>query len=716
MCGITGFFNTDSAVSNTLNSLETLKNRGKDGAGIAFGNTLILKDSLKELKLTVSKKTLSSNFAIGHVLHSVVNSVKEPFMSNSNLFAANCEIYNWEILAKKYSINAKNDAELLFILLNKTNNHKDILKLLSSLDGVYAFSFLTKDTLYLARDIIGIKPLWYSHSDGFAFSSEKKSLESLGYLDIQELNPRQLLVYDLKTHSVKFIQRLFFKLGKTYSYSEKKIESDVEKLLTLGIKKRIPDKKFGILFSGGIDSTFLAFMCKRLGYSPTLYTAALSEKSMKEAPDLVYSKRIAKYLGLELKCATVSMNQIDKYLKTIVPLIEDTKVTKVSVALTLFLALELAKKDKVKVIFSGLGSEEIFAGYERHKKSYDINKECLSGLLKLYERDTYRDDVISMYNNIEIRLPFLDKSLVKYSLNIPEKYKLNETENKIILRRIALKLGLESEFALRKKVAAQYGSRLLRSIEKLSKQNKSRSKSDFLKRYYLKKNLKLGALISTGKDSLYAAFVMKEQNYDLTCALSLVSDNPSSYMFHTPNIGLVKLQAEAMDIPLVCVKTKGEKEKELKDLKNALKKAKSRYKIDGIITGALYSSYQRDRIEKIADSLGLKVFSPLWHINQETEMKEIVRNNFDVIISSIAAEGLTKSDLGRKIDLNFIERMVKLNEKVGVNIAGEGGEFESLVLDCPLFHKRIVIKESRPVMENENTGFFIVDKALLEEK
>ncbi|MBW3015458.1 diphthine--ammonia ligase [Candidatus Woesearchaeota archaeon] len=702
MCGIIGVFNNKNSVTYVNKGLRILKNRGKDGFGVAgdgfFSNKLDSK--------------LKAEHCIGHSLHSVVGFLQQP-IKGRGLFAANCEVYNWKELDKEFGFNSKNDSELIFKIIDKFGVEEHILK---RLDGVYAFVYWLGGKVYLCRDILGVKPVWFSHSKGFAFASEKKALEKIGYIDVQELNPRRILCYDINKDKISFSSREFFKIKPVNKKSMEDIEKELIGLITCAISKRIPDKEFGILFSGGIDSTLIAFMCKKLGLNPVCYTAALSEPGMEEASDLKHAKKIAEVLGLKLKIKTINVKQVEKYLEKIVPLIEDTKVTKVGVALTLFLALEQAKKDNVKVIFSGLGSEEIFAGYERHKKSHDINQECLSGLIKLYERDLYRDDVISMYNSIELRLPFLDKRLVDYSLKIPGMYKVDDNRGKIILREVAAALGLPREFAERKKVAAQYGSKFIRAIKKLTKKSKLKYMSDYLRRFYTQKNLKLGALISTGKDSLFAAYVMQQQNYEVGCLISVYSKNPASYMFHTPNIKLVKLQAEAMELPLVAQETEGLKEKELVDLKKALKRAKKEHKIDGVVTGALYSTYQRDRIEKIADSLGLKIFSPLWHINQETEMREIIRQGFEVIIVAVAAEGLGKKDLGVVIGDKFIDRMVKLNEKIGVNVAGEGGEFESLVLDCPMFHKKIKIEKAEVVMDKENSGVYVVKRAKLVRK
>jgi len=176
------------------------------------------------------------------------------------------------------------------------------------------------------------------------------------------------------------------------------------------------------------------------------------------------------------------------------------------------------------------------------------------------------------------------------------------------------------------------------------------------------------------------------------------------------------MQAEAMGFPILEQSTAGKKEDELKDLKKALAKAKELYNIRGVVTGALYSTYQRDRIEKVCDSLDLKIFSPLWHINQEEEMRSLLKNNFSFIFSAVQAEGFDKSWVGRPITDSDINSLVKLNKKYGINIAGEGGEFESLVLDAPMFKKKIEILKSEIIVEDNNTVFFVVKKAQLQKK
>ncbi|MDP2908341.1 MAG: diphthine--ammonia ligase [Nanoarchaeota archaeon] len=228
--------------------------------------------------------------------------------------------------------------------------------------------------------------------------------------------------------------------------------------------------------------------------------------------------------------------------------------------------------------------------------------------------------------------------------------------------------------------------------------------------------MRLGALFSSGKDSSYALYLMQKQGYEIKCLITIKSKNPDSFMFHTPNIEMTKLQAEAMELPLLEQTTEGKKEAEVRDLEKALEKAKEKYKIGGVVTGALFSDYQRTRIEKVCDKINLKVFSPLWHKDQEKEVRDLVKEGFKVVLSSVAAEGLDRNWLGKELDNGMIDRLVKLNKKSGLNVAGEGGEYESLVLDAPMFKKKIEITDADIIEEDKNIARLIIKKAELAKK
>ena len=224
----------------------------------------------------------------------------------------------------------------------------------------------------------------------------------------------------------------------------------------------------------------------------------------------------------------------------------------------------------------------------------------------------------------------------------------------------------------------------------------------------------VAVLFSGGKDSTMAVWAALEAKEDVKYLLSVKSRNDESYMFHVPNIHITDLLAQALEIPLMSVETDGIKEEELKDLKAAFQDLKDRG-VEAIYTGALYSVYQKSRIEKLGEEVGLKIISPFWHVDELEYMRKIVSLGFKIIISGVAAWGLDESWLGREIDEECIGELVRLNEKYHVDIAFEGGEAETLAIDGPIFKKKIKILEYKKEWHLDS-GVYIIEDAILENK
>ncbi len=377
-------------------------------------------------------------------------------------------IYNWKELDEKFSLNSCDENDFLKKVLGGK------LEVLDEVDGGFIGVYENNEKVVLARDIIGLKPLFYKVDGKLLFSDENKELKG------KELDPKTILKYDKNTKKVELINRGFFSISSPLQEIEK-IRKELAGLVVNAIAKRVPDTKFGIMFSGGVDSTLIAFIMKDLGVDFTCYTAVLDEEGMSTADDLIHAEKIAKELGFEHKILKVKLDDVPDYIKKIVPCIESSNVVKVGVALPEFVCCEAAKKDGVNIMFSGLGSEEIFAGYDRHDKSSDINEECLKGLGMMHERDCFRDYMVGKYFKMEIRVPFLDRKLIKYALRIPSGFKISGEQKKVVLRMAAEDLGLPTEFAQRPKKAAQYGSKFDRAILKLTKKNGFEFKKDYLK-------------------------------------------------------------------------------------------------------------------------------------------------------------------------------------------------------------------------------------------
>ncbi|MFC1786943.1 diphthine--ammonia ligase [Halobacteriota archaeon] len=196
--------------------------------------------------------------------------------------------------------------------------------------------------------------------------------------------------------------------------------------------------------------------------------------------------------------------------------------------------------------------------------------------------------------------------------------------------------------------------------------------------------MKLAALISGGKDSVFAMYKALQDGHKITDLITIKSQNQNSYMYHTPNIHLTELFSKVSGIPLLVEESIGEKELELKDLERALYKVD----VDGVLLGAIESEYQASRVERICNQIGLEVYAPLWHQDSEVLLREMIKV-LDILITHVAAFGLNESWLGRKMDEKTIEDLKILNQRYGIHMAGEGGEYETLVLDAPFFSKKI---------------------------
>ncbi len=224
--------------------------------------------------------------------------------------------------------------------------------------------------------------------------------------------------------------------------------------------------------------------------------------------------------------------------------------------------------------------------------------------------------------------------------------------------------------------------------------------------------MRVAVLYSGGKDSNYALYWALKQGFEVEYLVSMVSESEESYMYHVPNIHLTELQAKAIGIPLVKGFTSGEKEREVEDMKTVLEGLK----IDGVVAGALASEYQKQRVDRVAEELGLKSFAPAWHRDPVDYMRELI-DIFDIVMVGVSAYGLDERWLGRRIDESALEELVRLHEKYRIHVAGEGGEFETFVRDAPFFKARIVFDEVEKKWNECNYfGVLEVKRAHLEGK
>jgi ABC transporter with metal-binding/Fe-S-binding domain ATP-binding protein len=223
--------------------------------------------------------------------------------------------------------------------------------------------------------------------------------------------------------------------------------------------------------------------------------------------------------------------------------------------------------------------------------------------------------------------------------------------------------------------------------------------------------MNVAALFSGGKDSTYAIYLGQQRGWDVSRLITMVPEKGESHMFHIPNIELAGMLAEAMGIPHLNVPTAGKEELELEDLKKAL----TGLGVDGIVSGAIASDYQHTRIDRLCHELGLVSFSPIWRWSQTSVLEDIIAAGFKVMIVGVYADGMGKEWLGRILNKETLGELAALSEKNRMNVSGEGGEFETLVLDGPNFVKRLEILDSEITWDGTR-GEYRITNARLEEK
>jgi len=206
--------------------------------------------------------------------------------------------------------------------------------------------------------------------------------------------------------------------------------------------------------------------------------------------------------------------------------------------------------------------------------------------------------------------------------------------------------------------------------------------------------LKVISLFSGGKDSTYALWYAQMQGWDVEALVTVFPERPDSWMFHYPALKWTGLQARAAGIEQVSVPTSGVRERELEDLRNALARLKESSGIEGIVSGAICSEYQRTRLDNVCEGLGLRSFAPLWHKNQADLVRDEIEAGFEVIVTACNALGFGEKWLGRQLDDRALEELIKMNHKYGVSIAFEGGEAETFALASPAFRNRLTVTKS----------------------
>ncbi len=278
----------------------------------------------------------------------------------------------------------------------------------------------------------------------------------------------------------EYIQQLQEEVASKSECSKEQLAQILQDTILSQGKQHQP---LGVLFSGGVDSTSICYLLQQHNIPFIAITIGFQDNTEQKLPDdILIARRVAKEYNFTYKEKVFNFEEIEHLFKQTVAILgpELTNAVNIGVGSVELAAITLAKEEGIHYLMGGLGSEEIFAGYQRHKQAEDITQECWNGLENMYERDLLRDQALAKATDCTWLTPFLDKELIIQAMTIPSEKKISQGFTKYILREIIHEKGLKEEYAFRPKKAAQYGSRTDRALDKLAKKNGFQYKRDYL--------------------------------------------------------------------------------------------------------------------------------------------------------------------------------------------------------------------------------------------
>ena len=470
MCSIVGLQGNFKG-NDIVKMLKASKNRGPDSSGVCLDKIYT------DIDLDEFIDDNGYEIAFGHNLLSIYDlnervSRTQPISNDNLTLVFNGEIYNFRTMKNflnKVGVEEEitSDSEILLYLIDFYAKKMDLLKAVQAairlIDGDYAFAVYDGENLAIARDPLGVKPLFYSQNNDIkGFASTRQSLKEVGFTDIDTLKPEHIL-YNWED------------ISPSQAIYEKIFDGDVakiDKMLRLSVIKRVEGlRELGVIFSGGLDSSYLALLLKEISENIPLKVKlyAVGAEGSQDVEAAIYA---SKFLNMDLEICEVTEELVREALPQVVKAIGDDNLMKVGVGLTTYFATKMVADDGIKVAFSGQGADELFGGYKRYLKSFvdgTLNYDLRVDMSNMYHVNLERDDACSMLNGVELRLPFLDKTLVELVLNIPDNKKIvsmHDDMRKSILRKLAFEEGLDYEIAYRPKKAAQYGTGIDKILRK----------------------------------------------------------------------------------------------------------------------------------------------------------------------------------------------------------------------------------------------------------
>lgn len=459
---------TDAAVS----MLSILAYGNMDSLGTASATTVSIGKNIATLQTRARSPVI-----VGHVFSQIFPQDKPQPIKLENAAL----VFEGRIYSNKEGVS---DAE---VAAKKLAQKEPVEKLIKDFEGGYAFAVAEPEKIVAGRDVAGIYPFYYGESRNFAaLASERKALWSIGIKTVNSFPPGHLALIDRNDFRFKSAKTLIHSKAKqtTTEASAKRLQ----KLLQHSVKKRVYGlKEVAVTFSGGLDSSLIAFLAKKLGVNVHLIHASLENQ-----PETQYAQKAAEELKLPIYTYLFREKDVETVIPKVLWLIEETDPVKVGVGIPFYWAAEKAVEMNLKVLLAGQGADELFGGYKRYVNEYlcyddeKARRIICNDILKMHETNFERDFKICNFHNAELRLPFATLQIAKFAIELPIELKMERKENglrKLVLRKVARNLGLPQFIVERPKKAVQYATGVNKVLKKLAIQ-KGLSVKEYLQKTF----------------------------------------------------------------------------------------------------------------------------------------------------------------------------------------------------------------------------------------
>jgi asparagine synthase (glutamine-hydrolysing) len=374
----------------------------------------------------------------------------------------------------------------------KKLQHADHLKasetFLKEVEGDFSFIIAEPQRIIAGRAPMSVQPLYYGENRTIAaLASNRKALWKLGIEKTQSFPPGHLAFVSREGFKFKPIKTLVYSEPKQVTMQ--KAAETLQKLLERSVRRRVSGtKEIAVAFSGGLDSSVIAFLAKKCRANVHLIHVSLENR-----PETEEAKKAADELNLPIQVYLFREADVEKVVSRVVELIEEADAVKVSIGVPFYWTAEKASEAGFKVLLAGQGADELFGGYQRYVNDYllygkeKVRKTMFDDVVKLHESNIERDVKICGFHDVELRLPFASYQIAKFALNLPIELKIErsaDTLRKLVLRKVAVDMGLPSSIVEKPKKAVQYTTGINDALKKLAKKQ-GRTVKDYVNMLFL---------------------------------------------------------------------------------------------------------------------------------------------------------------------------------------------------------------------------------------